>query len=67
MTADWITTNDASAMTGYHPERVRELIREGKIEGRKFGILWQVNKKSLLQYLTLAEIKSDRRWGPKRS
>jgi hypothetical protein len=36
MTDDLITTSDASEITGYHPERLRELIREGKIEGR-FG------------------------------
>ncbi len=65
MTDDWITTTDASKFSGYHPEHLRELIREGKVEGRKFGIVWQVNKKSLIQYLSEATKNPDRRWGPK--
>jgi excisionase family DNA binding protein len=66
MEDDWITTKDAAAKSGYHPEHIRELIREGKIDGRKFGIVWQVNKKSLFQYLENATKQLDRRWGPKK-
>ena len=62
---DWITTTEAAELTGYHPEYLRELIRTGKITGRKFGIVWQVSKQSLLTYLKAAERSNDKRQGPK--
>jgi predicted 3-demethylubiquinone-9 3-methyltransferase (glyoxalase superfamily) len=65
MAEDWITTTDASAISGYHPEYIRWLIREGKIVAKKFGIVWQVNKKSLIDYLVDAEKSSDKRRGSK--
>lgn len=64
MQEEWLTTSDAAEKSGYHPEYVRELIRNGKIEGRKFGIVWQVNRQSLLAYLESMEQKGERR-GPK--
>jgi hypothetical protein len=65
MDDDWITTSDASAITGYHPEHLRRLVRDGKVIGRKFGILWQVSRKSLIKYMNKATKKTDKRWGPK--
>lgn len=66
MTDDWITTKEAVELSNYHPDHLRELIREGKIEARKFGIVWQVSKKSLLDYIDAASKAGDRRWGAKR-
>jgi len=65
MTEEWLTTAEAAELSGYHPEYVRELIRDGKIEGRKFGIVWQVSKESLTVYLESAKDSKDKRWGPK--
>ncbi len=65
MTDDWITTSDASTITGYHPEHLRRLMREGMIRGRKFGIVWQVSRISLMKYLKNVSKKTDGRWGPK--
>jgi excisionase family DNA binding protein len=65
MTEDWITTREAVELSGYHPDHLRELIRDGKITARKFGIVWQVSKQSLLAYLDAASRSGDRRWGPK--
>lgn len=62
---DWITTTEAAKLTGYHPEYLRELIRQGKINGRKFGTIWQVDKRSLVAYVEAAEQSQDNRWGPK--
>ena len=28
---EWLTVNDAAKLSGYHPESIRELIRQGKI------------------------------------
>ena len=65
MAEDWITTAEAIKLSGYSADYLRELIRTGKIEGRKFGIVWQVSKQSLLAYLKAAKQSSDNRWGPK--
>ena len=65
MPDDWITTTEAAELSGYHPERVRELIRDGEIEARKFGTIWQVSRGSLLAYLKAAEKTGDKRWGPR--
>ncbi len=48
--ADWLTVNEAAALTGYHPERIRELVRDQKITARKFSIVWQVSRSSVLAY-----------------
>lgn len=48
---EWLSVTDAARLVGYHPEHVRELIRESKIEARRFGArMWQVNRRSLLDY-----------------
>ncbi len=59
MEEDWITTAEASRLTGYNNEHVRRLVRSGKVKARKFGIVWQVDRKSLMDYF-----KSEGR-GPK--
>lgn len=65
MVDDWITTGQAVRMSRYHPERLRELAREGKIQARKFGTLWQINRQSLLSYLKFAKRSGDARHGPR--
>ncbi len=64
MTQDWITTKEAAKVSDYHPEHIRELLREGKVQGKKFGPIWQVSKTSLLDYLIKMEKLGTRR-GPK--
>ena len=49
---EWLTTHEAAVFSGYHVERVRELIREGKVAARKFGPVWQVNRESLSEYVS---------------
>lgn len=48
---EWLTVSEAAELSGYHPEHIRRLIREGKIEAKKFSIVWQVSNSSLLNYL----------------
>jgi excisionase family DNA binding protein len=64
MAEEWLTTTEAAELSGYHPEYIRDLVRESKIEGRKFGIVWQVSRESLLGYLETMQEKGERR-GPK--
>lgn len=48
---NWLTVSEAATISGYHPERIRELIRDKKISAQKFSIVWQVERESLLAYM----------------
>lgn len=48
---EWLTVNEAVKISGYHPEHITRLIRQGKIEAKKFSIVWQVNRNSLMAYI----------------
>ena len=65
MQDDWLTTNAAADLSGYHVNYIRQLIRANKLTARKFGPVWQVSKQSLLNYLSQAEQADDKRHGPK--
>ncbi len=60
----WITVNEAVRLSGYHPDTIRELIRDGKIAGRKVSIVWLVDQESLMAYVAKAEAQGGKR-GPK--
>jgi len=62
----WITTKEASALSGYHPDYVRKLVQARKIKAQKFGEVWQVSKKSLLAYMRQVEKLGERRGAKKR-
>ena len=62
---DWLTTQEAADLAGYHLEYIRRLIREGEIDAQKWGrISWMVSRESLLQYLAKMEEQGGKR-GPK--
>lgn len=61
---EWITTMEAARLSQYHPEHIRELARENKIEARKFGPVWQVKKESLMLYLQKMKEQGEKR-GPR--
>ena len=63
---EWITTAEAVKLSGYHAVHLRRLIHEGKIKARKFGIVWQVDRASLLAYARAADKSEDKRRGAKR-
>jgi excisionase family DNA binding protein len=48
---EWLTVTQAAEISDFHPECIRELIREGDINAHKFGTVWAVYKTSLLEYL----------------
>ena len=62
---DWITTTEACELSGYHPDSMRKLLRSGRINGRKWGFAWMVDRDSLVAYLEQVSKLGDRR-GPKR-
>lgn len=64
MADDWITTREAVKLSGYHPVTLRSLIRNRRIKGRKYFVVWQVSRNSLLSYLREQEKRGEKR-GPK--
>jgi excisionase family DNA binding protein len=58
---EWLTVNEAADQSGYDPEHIRRLIRDGEIKARKFSIVWMVSRESLLEYVKRAQT-----WGKKR-
>jgi len=65
MLDEWLSVSEAAKLSGYHPEYIRRLIRDGELEARKFSIVWQVRTQSLLDYLESAQSKEDKRFTPK--
>ena len=61
---DWLTVQDATKLSSYNADHLRELIRDGKINARKFSIVWMVSRKSLLKYLKKMK-ESGKKRGPK--
>jgi excisionase family DNA binding protein len=47
MADHWVTVDEAAKLSGYHAERIRELIRDGKIKATKKGNSWWVDSKSV--------------------
>ena len=47
---EWITTNQAQALTGYSQAYMRQLARSGGVEARKVGRDWLIHRESLLAY-----------------
>jgi excisionase family DNA binding protein len=64
--SDWITTEEASELSGYHVVYLRGLIRSKKIEAQKKGGSFWVKRDSLLAYMKEAEASQDKRHGSKR-
>lgn len=50
--ADYITTDEAAQISGYHVNYIRRLMSKGKLKGRKAGLVWLIERDSLLGYLT---------------
>ena len=47
---EWITTKEAAELTGYSAAYFRQLIAKGKLEGRKIGRDWLLEKSEVLKY-----------------
>ena len=62
---EWLTTEQAAELSGYHPDHLRRLIRAGEIRAKKLSFLWLVHRQSLLDYMAQAEQSDDKRRGPK--
>jgi excisionase family DNA binding protein len=58
---EWLTVREAAKLSGYDPEHVRRLVREGKVTARKISIVWLVDRTSLLVYLDKAQSLGEKR------
>lgn len=58
---EWLTVQEAAKLSRYDPEHIRRLVRESRVEARKFSIVWMVNRESLLAYLEKARAKGEKR------
>lgn len=66
MEEDWITIRDASKASGFHSESIRKLLRDKRVEGRKFATVWQISRSSLEEYLKMqAKTRGKKRGRPK--
>ncbi len=52
---EWITTDEAAEISGYHPEYVRYLAREGRIGAEKKGRDWWIDRDKLREYLATVQ------------
>ena len=62
---DWISTHEASQLSGYSLQYLRRLIRKSKVLADKKGNNWWVDRKSLLTYIKAAGAAEDGRYGAK--
>jgi hypothetical protein len=65
MAEDWITTEQAAELSGYHPEHIRELLKAGNVKGQKFSKVWMIDRVSLLAYVRKSQ-KAGAKRGPKK-
>ena len=65
--AMWIasTVDIAVELSGYSPQYLRRLLREGQIRGEKRRGVWKVDYISLRDYMERADTSHDRRMGPR--
>ncbi len=47
----WISVREASEISGYGTEWIRELARDGEIESRKMGFAVLIDRNSLRKYV----------------
>jgi excisionase family DNA binding protein len=64
MDDEWITTEEASQISGYHIVHVRRLVQAEKIEAKRFGPVWAIRRSSLDEYLRERAEEGKKR-GPK--
>ncbi|MBM4423430.1 MAG: helix-turn-helix domain-containing protein [Chloroflexi bacterium] len=64
---DYMTTEEAAKALGFHVITVRQMVRDGKLEGVKLGPGWLVLRKSVTDYKKRTEgmSKNDPRRGEK--
>ncbi|MGE5541397.1 MAG: hypothetical protein ACM3TU_03955, partial [Bacillota bacterium] len=57
LTKNFIPNKEASQLSGYNSDYIARLCREGKIEGKRIGRAWFVNRESLQRFIRQQEEK----------
>lgn len=67
--ADWISVSEAAEITGYHPEHLRRLIRQGKLKAVRKGTMFWLDRGELSSFMdeTQESRAADQRHGPKKT
>jgi excisionase family DNA binding protein len=60
----WITTDEAGELTGYSKAYLRGLASGGRVEARKIGRDWLVERESLLAYKAQMDALGGQRHNP---
>lgn len=53
---EWITTKQAAELMGMSDSSVRRLCIEGKVRGRHFASVWQVDRKSAEKFAATEQL-----------
>jgi hypothetical protein len=61
MAEEWISISKAGELSGYSPVHLRDLLRKHRIKGRKFVIVWQVSRSSLMAYFRQQSKRGEKR------
>ena len=62
---EWISVREAAEHSQYHPNYIRRLVRRGKIQAKKEGAMWWIDRDSVRAYVEAKEAEEDRRCGPR--
>lgn len=62
---EWITTEEAAAVSGFHPEYIRRLAKAGKIGAEKKGRDWWIDRDKLRSYLAAVEALGPKKYDPR--
>ena len=63
---DYITADEAATISGYHVNYIRRIMRQGKVKGRKAGLVWLIERDSLQAYLAKVQELGARKFTPDR-
>jgi len=63
---EWITTEEATALTGYSPHYVRRLVRQQRVTAQKWSHVWMIDKRALVEYQQQMEALGRAKFSPKR-
>ena len=64
---EWVTTKEASNLTGYTPAYFRQLIARGRLSGIKVGRDWILNRAEVLAYAEKMKQLGSEKYNPWRS
>ena len=64
-TKKYLSVKSAANFSGYSPQYLRRLLREGRLKAIKIGQVWLIELASLEVYLSRASNIHDRRFGPR--